>query len=90
VLFFLGNRNVVKRNAEKIGVALGVRMIADHQGKIASEFSVALAVQQIHQAVIVLGNENGHAGPAITGRQHPIHAEFVSDRPESSIEIAQV
>jgi len=47
-------------------MALGVEMVADHQGKIAGEFPIALAMKQIHQAVIVLRNEDGHAGAAIT------------------------
>ncbi len=47
-------------------------------------------MKQIHQAVIVLGNEDGHAWPAITQREHPVHAELVRDRAKRSIEIMQV
>ena len=76
-------------HAEEIGVALGVGMITDDQGEIASEFSIALAMKQIHQAVIVLGNEDGHAWPAIAQDDDPVHAELVRDRAKRSIEIVQ-
>src|SRR5882724_9037132 len=87
---FLRHRNVMEGYAKEIGVALGVGMVADQQGKIAGEFPIALAMKQIHQAVIVLGNENGHARPAITEREYPVHAELVRDRAKRSIEIMQV
>src|SRR5580765_2235509 len=64
-------------------------MITDDQGEIASEFSIALAMKQIHQAVIVLGNEDGHAWPAIAQDDDPVHAELVRDRAKCSIEIVQ-
>jgi hypothetical protein len=48
------------------------------------------SVESTCQAVIVLGNEDGHAWPAITQREHPVHAELVCDRAKRSIEIAQV
>jgi hypothetical protein len=87
---FLRHRNVVERHAKEIGVALSVGMVADHQRKVAGEFAIALAMQQIHQAVIVLGNEDGYPRPAIAHGEHPIHAELVRDRAEGSIKIAQV
>ena len=40
--------------------------------------------------MIVFGNEDGHARPAIPQGEHPVHAELVRDRAEGSIEIAQV
>src|SRR6266446_4369986 len=89
-LAFLRYRNVMEGYAKEIGVASGVEMVADHQGKIAGEFPIALAMKQIHQAVVVLGNEDGHAWPAIAQREHPVHAELVCDWAERSIEIMQV
>src|ERR1700747_2366940 len=80
----------MERHAEKIGVALGVGMVADHQGKVAGEFAIALAMKQIHEAVIVFRNEDGYAWPAIAQGEHPVHAELVRDWAEGSIEIAQV
>ena len=87
---FLRHRKVMERHAKEIGVALGVGMVADHQGKVAGEFAIALAMKQVHQAVIVFGNEDGHAWPAIAQGQHPVHTELVRDWAEGSIEIAQV
>ena len=51
---FLGYRDEVIRDAVKIGVASGIRVIADDQRNFASQLAVSLAVEKIDEAVIVL------------------------------------
>src|SRR5258708_12275301 len=41
---FLRHRDVVEGYSEEIGVALGVFVVADHQGEVAGEFAIALAM----------------------------------------------
>ena len=80
----------MERHSEKISVALSVGMVADHQRKIAGQLSIALAMKQIHQAMIVLGDKDRYPWPSIAQSKHPVHSKFVRHRTESSVEIAQV
>jgi hypothetical protein len=66
-----------------------VAMIADHQRKVAMQLSVPLPVQQVHQAVVVFGNEDCHPWPLAAQRDAPFHSKFVRDRPERPIKILQ-
>ena len=56
---FLTDRYELERHTVKIRVMFGIRMVADNERKVASQFATSLAVKQIDEAVIVLGHENG-------------------------------
>ena len=89
-LGFFGDGNVMEGDAVKIGVAFRVDMIANNQRKIAFPFSAPLAIQQIHQAVILLGNEDGQARTVIAQRDAPVHAELVRDGAKRAVEVLHV
>jgi hypothetical protein len=72
--------DMVIRNPIKIGVPFRVRKIADDQRDFASQLPVPLPVQQIHQAMIELRNENRHAGPVCGHRQPSVHRKFTRYR----------
>ena len=77
-------------DAVKISVAFRVDMVADNQRKIAFQFSAPLAIQQIHQAVILLGNEDGHPRTVIAQGDAPVHAELVRDGAKRAVEVLHV
>src|ERR1700740_933670 len=87
---FLGDRNVVERHAVKIGVMLGVQVIADDQGKLTGKFPVTLSIQQIHEAVIVLRNKNRDAWSVIAQADDPIHAKLVRNGAKGAVKVFQV
>src|SRR5208283_3413500 len=89
-LVLFGDGNVMEGDTVKIGVAFRVQMAADDQRKIALEFSAALAIQQIHQPVIKLGNEDGHPRAVIAQGDAPVHAELVRNRAKRPVEVLHV
>jgi hypothetical protein len=89
-LVFSRHRNFVVGNAVELGVALRVGMIADDGRNFAGELTVALAVQQVDQAVIVLGNENRYTRSIPAEREPPVHGEFFSDGRELRRKILHV
>jgi len=56
----------------------------------ACEFAVALAIEQVDEAVIVLRNKNRDARPVIAPADHPIHAELVGNRTKGAVKVLQV
>jgi hypothetical protein len=74
-------------HAVKIGVAFRVEMVADNQREIALQLSAALSIEQIHQTVIVFGNENGYSRTIIAQGKAPVHAKLVRDRSKRPVEI---
>ncbi len=76
---FLGDRNHLQRHAVKIRPALHVRVVADNQRNFAGQFPAALAIQQIHQAMIVARDENRDFR-SVAGKRHaPFHSQPISD-----------
>jgi len=67
-----------------------IGVIADHQRKVAREFSVSLAIKEIDETVIVFRDEDGYARTMITQCDAPVHAEPVSDRTKSAVEVLHV
>ena len=67
-------------DAVKIGVSFGYGVITDDEGNFASEFAIALAVEQIHQAMVEFGNKNGNARPVAGNRESPVHGKLLRDR----------
>jgi len=63
----------------KVGVIFRVGMIADHQRDFASEFAGALAIEQIHKAVVVFGDKNGHARTVVRGGDAPLNRKLFGD-----------
>src|ERR1700682_5434500 len=74
-LVLLGHWNVMESDSIKICVTLCVGVIADHQREIASQLSVTLAIEKIHEAVIEFGNKDGHTRTLATQGDAPVHPE---------------
>ena len=73
----------------KVGVASHVLMVADNERNFASQLAVTLPVEQVHKAMIVLGDEKRDAG-TITGQGHvPLHSKFFCYRCEFLRELIQ-
>src|SRR5271167_4516954 len=89
-LIFFRYRNHMQRNAIKIRMKPGIRMIADDQRKIASQFPVSLAVKQVHQTMVKLRNKDRHSWTVTAHGNSPVHSKFVSDRPERARKILQI
>src|SRR5438128_5326027 len=89
LLFFLLNRHQIKRNAVELRNGLAIRMIRNYARNIARQFPTLMAIKQIHQAMIVLGNQNRHSLANIRQYQPPLHVEFTRDPREVMDQIAQ-
>jgi hypothetical protein len=89
-LVLFADRNLVIRHAVEIRMMLGIGMVADHQGKVATQLAVPLPVQQVHQAVVILGNKNGHARPLAAQSDAPVHSELVRDWSERFVKLIQL
>src|SRR5579862_7123304 len=87
---FFGDRNHFVLDAIEIGVAFRVGMVADDERNVAREFAVALAVEQVNQAVVILGNKNGDARPMAAFYDAPLHAEPDGDWCKCFCEIRDV
>jgi hypothetical protein len=55
------DRDLLETHAIEISVPGSVIMIADDQRNLAGKFARTLAVEQVYQAVVLLGNEDGYA-----------------------------
>src|SRR6202040_1396286 len=74
----------------KVGVVFRVGMIADHQGNFAGEFASALAVEQIDEAVIVLGNKNGYTRTIVRAGDAPLNRKLLGDGSEPFWKVFQI
>ena len=81
-LVLVPERDYTVRNAIKISALLVVGMIGNDQWDVTGEFATLLPVQQVHQTVIIFGDENDHAWPVGRLGQPPFHTERVSNRRE--------
>ena len=73
----------------KVGVAPHVFMVADNERNFASQLAVALPVEQVDKAMIVLGDENRHAGTITSQSNAPLHSELSCYRCEFLRELLQ-
>src|SRR5580704_3539964 len=89
-LVVLGDRHGGIGNLIEVGNRLIVLVIGNDQRNIAGQFAVLMAVKKIHQAVIVLGDENHHLLPMARLGEPPIHLEFSGDWREVFVEVVQV
>jgi len=77
-------------NAVKLGVALGIGVVADNHRNVAGQLSYALAIQQVHQTVIMFGNKNSYPRPIARERDPPLHRKPLRDGRELFGKILQV
>ena len=80
------DRDVVERHAVEVAPPPGVRVVADHQREVAGQFAALVAVQEVHQAVVVLRHEHGHPR-AVRPVQPPPHGEPLGDRGELAVAV---
>ena len=73
-------------DAVELGERLRVGVVADDQRNLAMKFAVLVAVQQVEQAVLLAGNEDGHGGGRAGVLQTPAHPKFRGDGAELSLE----
>lgn len=66
-------------NAIEVGDPLIVGMIGDDQRNLALQLAALMAVEQVLQAVVILGDEDGNARPVGGTGQPPVHLEVVGD-----------
>ncbi|MNY41658.1 hypothetical protein D3C86_1764900 [compost metagenome] len=80
-LTFLGRlvvrvqREVVVRNLVPVSQWLEVRVVGDHRGHVHRQLADALAIEQIVEAVIGLGDHDHHFRPIVRRGQFEDHAE---------------
>src|SRR5579864_83388 len=86
-LILLGHFNYMKGNAVKIRMAFRVGMVADDERDFARQFARVPAVEQVHQAMIVLGNEYRDTQAVARKRDLPLHVQTVRDWSEVAREI---
>jgi hypothetical protein len=67
----------------EVGNALVVRMIGDDQGNLASEFAALVAVEQVLEAVVVLGDEDREPRAVAGVGETPVHLKFGGDGGET-------
>jgi hypothetical protein len=72
-IFF--NRHSLVRNAIEVGGWLVVGVIRNDDGNVARQFSALMAIQEVHQAMVVLGDQDCHLLPWRRLRQMPPHVE---------------
>jgi uncharacterized protein len=78
--FVLGGEGEMLEGAAKTcGEGLKVLVVAHHQGDIGSKFAFSLTKQDIVEAVIVLGYEDGHPVALVFRAEFPSHPESVGD-----------
>src|SRR5258708_5111545 len=83
----LGHFHPVKGNAVKIRVAFSVGMIADDERNLASQFAGVPSVEQVHQAMIIFGNEYRDAQPFTRKCDLPLDIHPLRNRREVASEI---
>ncbi|MOA15880.1 hypothetical protein D3C78_1360630 [compost metagenome] len=69
---------MVVRNLVPVGQGLEVRVVGDHRGHVHRQLADALAVEQVVEAVIGLGNHDHHFGSMMRRCQLEDHAEGFS------------
>ena len=88
-LVFFGDRHDRVGNLVEIGERLIVRVIGDDQRNIAGEFAALMAVEQIHEAVIIFRNQNDHARSMRRLCQPPLHLELFGNGREVLAEVGE-
>ena len=83
----LGHLDHMKGNAVKIRLAFRVGMVADDERNLARQFTGVPAVEQVHQAMVVLGNKYSDAQGVARKRDLPLHVQTVRNRREVAREI---
>ncbi len=59
----MGHFHAVKGDAVEIRMALRIGMVADDERNVASQLARVPSVEQVHQAMVIFGNENRGAQP---------------------------
>src|SRR5216684_2221965 len=90
MLVVLGDRNDGIGNFVEVGKRLVVGVIGNDQRNVAGEFAALVAIQEIDQAVIVLGDKNNHARAMRGLGQSPVHLELFGYRREVLGEVGEV
>ena len=78
--------HVVERDTVKTGQVPRGRVVADDEGDVAAQLSDGVAVEQVQQAMLVLGNENRGGGPGHRIGQPPLHLKAVGQGLEALAE----
>jgi len=90
LLVFFGGRDDRVGNFVEVGDGLGVGMIGDDERNFAGEFAALVTVEEIDEAVIVLGDQDDHARAMRGLCQAPVHLELFGDGREMFGEISEV
>ena len=84
-----GDGEEKERDAIEVGDALIVGMIGDDEGDVAAELAALMAVKEVLQAMVVLGDEDGEARTLGGEGETPIHLEVAGDGGEVGGEVGE-
>src|SRR5439155_17654898 len=79
-LVLLYHLHYKERNFIEIGPSPCIRVIADHQRKLAMQLTVLLAIEQIGEAVVESRQKNRDPWPVAGERYPPRHLEALGNR----------
>ena len=79
-------REMVVGNLVPVGQRLEVRVVGDHGGHVHGQLADALAVEQVVEAVIGLGDHDHHFRPVVRRGQFEQHAEGLTAQGEAGAE----
>jgi hypothetical protein len=88
-LVLFGYRDDDKRNFVEISKTLAFRMVADDERDVSRQFAALLAIQQVVQAVIVSGDEDGNTLPPGDVGDTPLHLKTLRNRRKSLRKVLQ-
>ena len=77
-----------KRHLIKVGQPRRARVIAADDGYLATQFAVVMAIEQVGQAVIVVGDQDCDSGPMIGEGEPILHQEAVGHMVEMRFELS--
>jgi len=79
LLVFFCNRHDKVGDAIEVGNALIVRMVRNDQRNFTAQFTALVAIEQVLEAMVVLGDEDSDAGPVGGVGKPPVHLEVAGE-----------